>query len=413
MNVTVIKMSLFIFYFSFCISFYDYPAMNMVRFIGIFFISFVFLIAFCTQKQVNGIDGQQISEQHKTIIYIAILLHYILFVILVINLFFSTYKLESLIKFFSLVYLVILILFVMPYLINKIGIKLNNTLMIGSVFLAIFIAYLVRPNGYVDTGDRIGAAERLVLLYNHPNTLGIMCFLGIVLIIYNLYKNEQERFISIVIYLLLMSYFFITLYQTDARTSMYALVIFFLILGVKILMVKHTLIKIVSWTFIPIVLFMTIVIASIRLSYEQLNHILSYRFDYWNQAVSQLFSSGRLFTGEGSFINMNLGIVNAVLIDNGYIAFFYQNGFLAFMVLLALLAVLYFLLSKSISNQKDKIFMESFYLIFLFMSFFENILFNLSVLYCILVFSYIYYFIKYDNKKLYQLRREVVNKPEN
>lgn len=383
------------FYLMYFISFFGSPVLSTLRYIAILYISAVFLVIFLLSKNEDKQQNRTYSQHYFILVILAFL-----FTTLAATMFFSNYKMDSIMKYVSLLYLIFLIMFIMPYLINLIGIRKNNWLVIWSILLSIFISFLIRPNGYSGSGGhRIGGKERLVLFFDHPNTLGLMCFFGIVLIICNLYTKTGRTLFYIFSNLFMILTLLFILYLTDSRTSIYSLIIISVIFFNKLIISKiGARLQFLWYLMMSNGLLILFIFSLPKISYEELDLLLSSRLSIWTEALTRLINNKTLFIGEGAYRNSVHNGVGSLLIDNGYVNLLYQNGAIALFLLLLLLSFLFKLLNN-ITNYKERILMQILFITFLVISIFENILFNLASVYCILVYSYIFYYIKYQNQQ--------------
>lgn len=388
MSNNIIKIVFFLFFFFFFISYYSMPGIGVLRYAGMGLLAAAAYIVILTDKKNYVWKG--VNERP-----IILLLNFVLLAGMMFMGFFATDQVSAMLKIFSLILLFILTFIMIPPLIHRIGIVSFNKTMLFSAAIAIAIAYIIRPDGYSYTGGlRIGMDERLELFFVHPNTLGAMCFLGIVLIMYNYQKKDITTFLSKAVYGSMAVIFAVLLYQSDSRTSIYALMIFAILLLYKNIPKSKTT-KIISDLSIGIFLLLLITSILDFITYDNINHLLSQRMDYWFLAFHHMSEQGSLLVGEGSYIREEN---SAVLLDSSYVYTLYHSGLIPLIFLCGLVVYL-FIAIKETKDQKDKIFIESFFAAFLFISFFENVLFNLSIVYSIIFFSYIYYFLRYRGKE--------------
>jgi hypothetical protein len=392
MKQKLIYFHLFLFYILFIISFFNsngYNNYQKYRYVAILLLS---IFSFCLFLKEN--KHLIYKKFHSSSILYVNLIMYIILLFLIT---FSQYGIISLIKYLSLIYLFILTYLIIPYLINIIGLIKHNNIVITSIFISIIISYILNPHGYVyNNGTRLGANQRLTLNFDLPNTLGVFCFIALILIVYNCYITK------ITIYKILLSCFFLYfLYQSNSRTSLYSTIIFISLLIYFTYMQKHKLLaKILNFIGIIFILCAILYIQQ-NIPLNFINIILSNRIYYTQLAFSNISHSYALFTGLGSFTNSSINQLNIVLLDSSYFNIIYQNGLIGLFFILLMIITLFIISIKKyhIMNsitQKHKQFIKTFFITFLIFSVFENTLFNISLLLPIIFYSIVYYFIRYN-----------------
>lgn len=390
MNKKLYKVTLFVFYFLFVISYFETNWIDSIRYIGILIILIVGTLSYL-------IDKDEKKEVLLSYSRINLILYYSMFVTLTLTIFYSNYQITSLFKVISLMALFLVVFYFLPRLIRQVGLVSHNYLLIYSIISGISIAFLISPEGHiVSYGARVTTFDtRLKLFFYHPNILGSMCFIAIAFFQLN-YLLLKEKILQkkSILSLALIFVLLYLLYLTNSRTPLYGLIILQIIILYKKYLntiLKKILIFILMFVSIPVY-----IDSVLNISYEDLNILLSDRLYLWNQAITQLIVEDRLLTGIGSYLNSQLDTLNIVLIDNGYIYILYQNGIIALMILLiicgyTLVSILRFKGDESIRN-----FIFSLFIVYLFIGFFENSLFNISNLVCISILSTTYYINKYN-----------------
>ena len=106
-------------------------------------------------------------------------------------------------------------------------------------------------------------------------------------------------------------------------------------------------------------------------------------------AIEKMNENNTIFTGMGAFRNSMTAATGAIMLDNGYFNYIYQYGIISFMVLIVVLYNNFKIIKNSNEVYVNKTFIKNMYIAFLIYSFFENILFNISSLFAILIYTFI------------------------
>ncbi|MDT0172777.1 O-antigen ligase family protein [Exiguobacterium sp. BRG2] len=389
MNKMTYKIVLFLFYFLFVISYYELEWINKIRYLGIALIVIIGIISYL-------IDKKNMKEKNTSFNKVSVILYYLMFITLTVTTLFSNYQINSLFKIISLFVLFIIVFFILPHIINKIGLITHNFLLIYSILLGIGIAFLISPDGHiVSYGARVTTFEtRLKLFFYHPNILGSMCFIAIAFFQLNyVLRTKKISITNKLLHLFIIVILIYILYLTNSRTPLYSLIILQVIIFYrKYLNTFYKKLTIYALCIAAIPLYINQVL---NMSYEELNILLSDRLYLWNQALNQLLFENKILTGVGSYLNSQLDSLDLVLIDNGYIYIMYQNGVVALIILLILSVNTLWSTFRIKVADKIKNYFLSLFTVYLFIGFFENSLFNISNLVCITILSTTYYVNKY------------------
>lgn len=389
MNKMTYKIVLFLFYFLFVISYYELEWINKIRYLGIALIVIIGIISYL-------IDKKKMKEKNTSFNKVSVILYYLMFITLTVTTLFSNYQINSLFKIISLFVLFIIVFFILPHIINKIGLITHNFLLIYSILLGIGIAFLISPDGHiVSYGARVTTFEtRLKLFFYHPNILGSMCFIAIAFFQLNyVLRTKKISITNKLLHLFIIVMLIYILYLTNSRTPLYSLIILQVIIFYrKYLNTFYKKLTIYTLCIAAIPLYINQVL---NMSYEELNILLSDRLYLWNQALNQLLFENKILTGVGSYLNSQLDSLDLVLIDNGYIYIMYQNGVVALIILLILSVNTLWSTFRIKVADKIKNYFLSLFTVYLFIGFFENSLFNISNLVCITILSTTYYVNKY------------------
>ncbi len=217
---------------------------------------------------------------------------------------------------------------------------------------------------------------RLLLGYFHPKE-GAICLLTVIIfyhILFHKYFSSSINFFIVVVFLLV-------LYFMQSRNILiYYLNFVFL----------QKLIKRVSINFILFVYFILPLILIgilIYLFYNEINILMSNRLDWW----SENFSLTAFGVGSSIANYSKSNVLSKLHFDNYYLEYLVENGFVFFMILLFFLYQLCSLIAKF---KIGGVYINSFFISFLFFCFFDAGMFSsgnlLNFLVWVVVFAFLY-----------------------
>jgi hypothetical protein len=217
---------------------------------------------------------------------------------------------------------------------------------------------------------------RLLLGYFHPKE-GAICLLTVIIfyhLLFHKYFSSWINFFIVVVFLLV-------LYFMQSRN----ILIFYLNF-----VFLQKLIKRVSINFILFVYFILPLIligVLIYLFYSEINILMSNRLDWWSENFSLT-----AFGGGSSIANYSKSnVLSKLHFDNYYLEYLVENGFVFFMILLFFLYQLCSLIAKF---KIGGVYINSFFISFLFFCFFDAGMFSsgnlLNFLVWIIVFAFLY-----------------------
>ena len=369
----------FIFCIMFIISYLDINKFSIFRFVAIGLIQII-CIFYIVKENIK-------IEYNKNIGALVL----IIILCMAISNFNTENVIESVAKIISVLDLFVMTIILLPLFFKNLrfnNILFNTSCAFGVVLLFCTVLY---KNDYLYTYGmgRLGGETRLLAGFVHPNTLGLfsfMCFMSS-LIIFFYYKDEMKKNKMLIVYLfiILSSYLMI---RSDCRTALLSSVLFVcLILFNRILYKKEKIKFILICLFIGILL-LAILVNIDKISYDELNRILSYRLTYIERAIEDLKQNNNLMFGRGAFRNENTFETGAVLLDNGYVNTIYQFGFVTFTFVI-LFEIKMFLQIKQNNIGKEREIIWQCFIIFLIYAIADNILLNISSFFAIYMYSLI------------------------
>lgn len=359
----------------FIISFTNFKNLNILRYIAL-----AILQMFCIFDMIKD----KKTDANKNYIVIVLLL--------LISMMFSLFKTinfkESIFKILIIIDFLIFCYILLPKYLKEFEFSEIFKNLLNDIFILLFLLFVLFHNDYIFSYDmnRVGNLVRLRCGFNHPNTLAIFTFIGLLIGIYFIF-TEKNRW-KYIIYVL---FFGIILIKSGARTPLYVLIIF-LILYLKDMVIKNNKLKLLvcSFTIAMVIFYMICNGYNIRnIDFDTINTILSYRLTYIKNAIEKMNENNAIFVGMGAFRNSMTFVTGSIMLDNGYFNYIYQYGIISFSVLLAILWNNFKIIKMSNEINVNKIFIKNMYISFLIYSFFENILFNISSLLAILVYTFI------------------------
>lgn len=359
----------------FIISFVNFKNLNFIRYIGLA----VFQI-FCVLDMIK--EGK--IEANKK--YIVIML--LLLISMMFSLFKTTNFKESIFKILIIIDFLLLCYILLPQYLKEFEVSVILKNLINDIFILLFLLFIFFHNDYIFSYDmnRVGSLVRLRCGFNHPNTLAIFTFIGLLIGIYFV-CIEKKRW-KYIVYIL---FFGMILIKSGARTPLYVLIIF-IILYLKDIVIKNNKLKflICSFTIAMVIFYILCNGYNIKnINFDTINTILSYRLTYIKNAIEKMNENNAIFVGMGAFRNSMTFATDSIMLDNGYFNYIYQYGIISFGILLVILWNNFKIIKTSNEININKIFVRNMYVSFLIYSFFENILFNISSLLAILVYTFI------------------------
>lgn len=359
----------------FIISFVNFKNLNFIRYIGLA----VFQI-FCVLDMIK--EGK--IEANKK--YIVIML--LLLISMMFSLFKTTNFKESIFKILIIIDFLLFCYILLPQYLKEFEVSVILKNLINDIFILLFLLFIFFHNDYIFSYDmnRVGSLVRLRCGFNHPNTLAIFTFIGLLIGIYFV-CIEKKRW-KYIVYILFLG---MILIKSGARTPLYVLIIF-IILYLKDIVIKNNKLKflICSFTIAMVIFYILCNGYNIRnINFDTINTILSYRLTYIKNAIEKMNENNAIFVGMGAFRNSMTFATNSIMLDNGYFNYIYQYGIISFGILLVILWNNFKIIKTSNEVNINKIFVRNMYVSFLIYSFFENILFNISSLLAILVYTFI------------------------
>lgn len=383
------KYILLIFYLLYFLSFNN--NWSNFKYIGmLILIIFYYLRVFRRDK----INRMKIGINRKCII-----LYFELFVFgvyLLINLRYSYFYINCLVKFLSILVLFYFSLKIYYFFIKKVSIATNNNIFILALTIIIIISYIFYPNRYTDGSFGI----RYYGIFGYPNTLGLFCFLAFLLSIYNLDFKYINKISSKVLMLICDSLFVITLIKTKCRTGIIMLLFFMIIyLFFKVInKIKNKILLLLCYIMIFGIVTLSLYLLTFNLSYEQINTVTSNRMYMANDIINFLKENNRLLLGIGGFSIMNTSnSVSILYSDSSYIFLLYQYGIVGIIILTLFLVSILLKLWK-VKEQDKRTFILLFAVTFLIYNISENDLINVGSIYGIIFYTYSFLFIKSNHK---------------
>ena len=358
----------------FIISFVNFKNLNLLRYIVLAFMQIICIFEIKNKVKINK----------KNIILLMVLLLSMLF-----SLFKSNEFKESVLKIAIIVDFLIFCYILLPRYLEEFDLHIILKNLLIDICIILFLLFMLFHNDYDFSYDmnRVGNLIRLRCGLNHPNTLGIFTFIGLLAGIYFISIDNKNK----IKYIICMLFLGMILVKSGARTPLYVLMIF-IILYLKDMLIKNSKLKfIIYFLAIGIVVFYILFNGYTvnDINFDTINTILSYRLTYIKNAIEKMNENNTIFTGMGAFRNSMTAATGAIMLDNGYFNYIYQYGIISFMVLIVVLYNNFKIIKNSTEVYVNKTFIKNMYIAFLIYSFFENILFNISSLFAILIYTFI------------------------
>lgn len=363
-----------IFIMLYIISFIDFYDLNVIRYLIL-----VVVQIYCIIQSIK----QKILLNTKKIFLILILI-----VSMLISFFNSKYFIESTFKLLTVIDLLLISYIFLPNLLKNYNVDIIVENIVNDLFIVLGISYILFYNDYVISNDsnRVGNLIRLSSGFNHPNTLGMFSFLGVVFSSYFIFNKKQIKKYS-----LYSIVFVFLLIKSGSRTALYTMIIFVLLYIINRFPNSKRK-KIILYIICIAIIIVSFILSDYnyqKIDFDVINTILSYRLTYIQNALEVLSINDAILTGMGPFRNSMITETNSVMIDNGYFNHIYQFGVISFIFLVIFLIDNFKTIKNKKNLEKDKIFIKNLYITFLIYAFFENILFNISSLYAIIIFTLI------------------------
>ena len=299
---------------------------------------------------------------------------------------------SALLKTLSILDLLILSVILLPTYLRNIKFEEILLCTAKTIFIILFLTTLIFRNDYVylySTG-RMGSETRLYAGFNHPNVLGDFAYILILncLILLFYYSKKLNRLDNI--FLLFASCLSIYLIlESDCRTAIIVTILLICLIIYDKLFKKYKKFK----ALLVLMIISCIIIFGInyidRLDFNNLDRLLSYRLSYVLTAIENLNENGTFLFGNGAYRNSEFYLSDGVLLDNGYINFMYQYGFITLMLIL--IFIIYVMLKiKTINNRDIRNILFMIFTIFLVYNIAVNALMNISSLLNIYVYILIF-----------------------
>ena len=369
----------FVFCIMFIISYLNINNFSIFRFIAIGMIQIVSIVYIIKNKLK--------IEYNKNIIILIL----IIILCMTISNFNTGNVIESAVKIISVLDLFVMTIILLPLFFKKMylqNIVFSTSCAFGIVLLICAILY---KNDYIYTYGmgRLGGETRLFAGFVHPDTLGLfsfMCFMGS-LTIFFYYKHEMKKIKMLLVYFFTILSIYLMI-RADCRTALLSSVLLVcLILFNRIFYKKEKMKLTFICLFIGIVILFLLINVD-KISYDELNKILSYRLTYIERAIEDLKQNNNLMFGRGAYRNENTFETGAVLLDNGYVNTIYQFGFITF-VFVMLFEIKMFLQIKQNTIGKEREILWQCFIIFLIYAIADNILINISSFFAIYMYTLI------------------------
>lgn len=379
MNAKIKEKIWFVFCAMFIVSYLRISNFTVFRFLAIGIIQIISMIYIIK----NNI---RIKYNKKIIIEVLIII-----LCMVISNFNTENGIESAIKIISVLDLFVMTIILLPLFFRDVKFKdilFSTSCALCMVLIVCFILY---RNDYIYTYGmgRVGGETRLLAGFVHPNTLGLfsfMCFMSSLILFFYYRKEIKNKKISFVCFCIIFSIYLMI--RADCRTALLSSGLLICLVLFNRMFYKRKKAK-MTFIFLIVGIVLLVVLFNIdKISYGELNKILSYRLTYIERAISDLKQNNNLMFGRGAFRNENTLQEGAVLLDNGYVNTIYQFGFVTFAFVI-LLEIEMFLQIRKNKIKKEKEIIWQCFVIFLIYSIPDNILLNISSFFAIYIYTLI------------------------
>jgi len=314
-----------------------------------YYIKFAPIILLCVLLLYRILVGGISIKISKAIRNVSILFNIWMFS-MIVSLFNASYPVSGILLILSYAILYILAFYLLPNFLKRgdLHLRFNKTIFWG-VLVSILISVVLGLNDpqsfYINPES---GRYRYQAFFINPNFLGLFAFLGVLVTVKTIMLSRKKK------YLLLLPGYLGLIFLSDSRASLFALLLFGLLVFLGILYSKlkrrnSKLMFIAYSVLIPTLIFTLFILVFGNFPYiSSLNTFLSNRPVKWATALSSLRTTSKIFFGQGLGQGPYASItgLGSISYDNSFLNHFIQTGLFGELLLWSLIFIVIFYFCK-------------------------------------------------------------------